>query len=185
MDSLYQKHYLHLFHFVSGKIADPDTANQIANDSLLAAIDSYSTFRHQSAEFSWICSIANHKIIDYYRKKKLKTVLFSHLPFFEDLAVSALTPERDTLKNELFTEVRNTLDELTAGYRQILRLKYLEGLKIKQIASLLDLTTKAVESRLIRAKAKFRLLWIYDHPPSTKTVSSHHSDSHPPDRSVG
>jgi len=169
MLAFYHKYYLGLRKFVSDRIDDPGLVDELVNDIFFAAFNSYSNFHHQSSEFSWLCSIAKHKIIDYYRKKKLKTILFSVSPVFEDIADQALTPERDCLKNELKSEIKRTLLNLGKGYHQIIRLKYIDGRKIADIAKLLKISVKAVESRLIRAKRKFAANWNYENlspPPS-------------------
>jgi RNA polymerase sigma factor (sigma-70 family) len=162
MRDFYEKYYYGVKGFVSKKIDDEGVVEELTNDILWAAFESLPTFNHKCSEFSFICSIAKHKIIDYYRKKKIKTILFSTNPLFEEIADKALTPERDVLKNELKEEIGETLAELREGYQKILRLKYVEGLKITKIAELTNLSVKAVESRLIRAKKQFQLLWSYD-----------------------
>lgn len=158
----YNKYYLGIKGFISQKIDDEGLVEEITNDVLLAAINSKENFNKKCNEFSWICGIAKHKIIDYYRKKKLKTILFSVSPAFEEIADKALTPERDVLKNELKEEIKKTFKELNKGYKDILRLKYIEEMKISEISKNLKLTIKAVESKLIRAKKKFRKAWVYD-----------------------
>ena len=162
MDDFYNKYYFGIKKFVSQKIDDEGIVEELTNDIMMAAIMCRPNFDGKCNEFSWICSIAKHKIIDYYRKKKIKTILFSMSPSFEDIADKALTPERDVLKNELKEEIKKTMAELSKGYKDILRLKYIEGMKISEIANNLKLTMKAVESKLIRAKKKFREAWIYD-----------------------
>lgn len=162
MDDFYNKYYYGIKKFVSQKIADEDVVEELTNDIMMSAIMCRSNFNGKCNEFSWICSIAKHKIIDHYRKKKLKTILFSVSPVFEEIADKALTPERDVLKNELKKEIRKTMEELNKGYKEILRLKYIEGLKISEISKKLEVTSKAVESKLIRAKRKFREAWVYD-----------------------
>ncbi|HPT66043.1 MAG TPA: sigma-70 family RNA polymerase sigma factor [Candidatus Woesebacteria bacterium] len=162
MDGFYKKYYLGIRKFVSQKIDDEGIVDELTNDIMMAAMMCRSNFNGKCNEFSWICSIAKHKIVDYYRKKKIKTILFSVSPSFEEIADKALTPERDALKNELKEEIIKTLKELGKGYKEILRLKYIEGMKISEIAKNLKLTIKAVESKLIRAKKKFREVWIYD-----------------------
>jgi len=148
--------------FVSQKIDDAGLVEEITNDVLWSAWESKENFNHKCEEFSWICSIAKHKIIDYYRKKKIKQVLFSNNPIYEEIADKALTPERDALKNELLEEIKDTFAELNEGYGKLLRLKYVDGLKIKEISKILKISLKAVESRLSRAKKQFREAWNYD-----------------------
>jgi len=162
MDDFYNKYYFGIKKFVSQKIDDEGIAEELTNDIMLAAMMCRPNFDGKCNEFSWICSIAKHKIIDYYRKKKLKTILFSVSPNFEEIADKALTPERDVLKNELKEEIKKTFKELSKGYKDILRLKYIDEMKVSEIAKSLKLTIKAVESKLIRAKKKFREAWIYD-----------------------
>ncbi|MDP4010005.1 MAG: sigma-70 family RNA polymerase sigma factor [Candidatus Shapirobacteria bacterium] len=162
MEDLYQKYYLGVRGFIAQKIDDEDVVEELSNDVLMAGISTYSAFNHKCSEFSWLCSIAKHKIIDYYRKKKLKTILFSVSPFFEEIADEALSPERDVLKNELKDEIKKTFAEINKGYSHILRLKYIDGFKINEIAEKLEMSIKAVESRLLRAKLKFRQKWNYD-----------------------
>lgn len=148
--------------FIARKIDDEGTVEEMTNDVMWAAIKSRGDFANKSAEFSWICGIAKHKVIDYYRKKKLKTVLFSISPRFEEIADSALSPERDVLKNELKNEIKATMAEISEGYANILRLKYVQGLKTSAIATQLNTTIKAVEGKLKRAKEKFCENWTYD-----------------------
>jgi len=156
------EYYKSIKAFIARKIDDEGTVEEITNDVMWAAIKSHDNFAKKSAEFSWICGIAKHKIIDYYRKKKLKTILFSISPKFEEIADIALSPERDVLKNELKEEIKATMGEISEGYANILRLKYIQGLKTNAIAQLLNTTVKAVEGKLKRAKIKFCESWTYD-----------------------
>lgn len=162
MQDFYQQYYFSVRKFISRKIDDEGLVDELTNDVLLAAYNSLPNFNHQCSEFSFICSIAKHRVIDYYRKKKLKTVLFSANPEFEEIADQAIGPERDALKNELKNEIKVTFEELGEGYRKILRLKYISGFRVVKIAQILKISVKAVESRLIRAKKEFRLKWNYD-----------------------
>ncbi len=148
--------------FIARKIDDEGTVEELTNDVMWAAIKSRDNFANKSAEFSWICGIAKHKVIDYYRKKKLKTILFSISPRFEEIADEALSPERDVLKNELKDEIKAAFNEISEGYANILRLKYVQGLKTNTIAKLMNITIKAVEGQLKRAKIKFQKNWSYD-----------------------
>lgn len=161
MERIYKKYYFSLKKFISERVDDEGVVEEIINDVMMAVMKSGESFEKKCSEFSWICSIAKHKIVDYYRKKKLKTILFSVSPVFEEIADKALSPERDALKNELKEEIKKTFVGLKKGYKKILRLKYIDGWKVNEIAKKTKLTPKAVESRLIRAKKQFREAWVY------------------------
>lgn len=147
---------------ISFKVFDPYEAEEILQDTLLSANESYPFFKGKSSFFTWLCAIANHEIADFYRKKKIKTFLFSRLPWLEDLVSEALGPEQELLKNEFEQEVRSTLSGLCEGYREVLRLKYYQGLKVIEIAKSLNESTKAIESRLGRARKAFAKAFVVD-----------------------
>lgn len=172
MEELIKKYQKSIAAFVRRKIDDEGVVEELTQDILMAAYKSIVNFNGKCAEFSFICSIAKHKITDYYRKKKLKTILFSVSPIFEEIAEEALTPERDVLKNEMKDEIRKTMKELREDYQKILRLKYVEDWKSSQIAQRLKISVKAVESRLIRARRQFQNLWNYDSKKSKEFVQA-------------
>jgi RNA polymerase sigma-70 factor (ECF subfamily) len=172
MEELVNKYQKSLAAFIRKKIGDEDVVEELTQDILMAAYQALPTFNKKSSEFSFICGIAKHKITDYYRKKKLKTVLFSVNPIIEEIAQDALTPERDVLKNELKEEIKKTMTELREDYEKILRLKYIDNWKSSQIASLMKISVKAVESRLIRARRKFQSLWNYDKEKSKEFIQA-------------
>jgi len=159
MDVFYKKYFKIVFGYVKRRINDEKDAEELSNTILLSAWNSLPSFSGKSSEKNWIMGVARHKIIDFYRKKKLKTVLFSSLPQLEDVADKSIGPEGDSLKSELKNEIKQILNELSEGYGQILRLKYIDGLKNGQIAKVLKKSYKSVESKLARARAKFKEIY--------------------------
>jgi RNA polymerase sigma-70 factor (ECF subfamily) len=176
MRDFYQKYYNSVRGFVSKRIGDEGTLDELTDDILLAAYKSLPSFNQKCSEFSFICAIAKHKIVDYYRKKKLKTILFSTNPMFEEIADQAIGPERDVLKNELIEEIEATLREVKGEYGNLLRLKYVEGWKTSAIATLTKMSIKAVESRLVRAKKQFQRLWNYDQKKAKESIEVRDTD---------
>lgn len=149
-----------LFNFVLQQVDNPADAEEITQDTLLSAHDSLQSFKGNSQYFTWLCGIAKHEISDFYRKKKIKEIVFSRLPWLKSLVDEALGPELALQELETKKKIVATLKNLSEGYGQILRLKYMEGLSMRQIAGKLNLTVKAVESRLTRARLAFAK--VYD-----------------------
>lgn len=149
----------HLKNYVFQKVSDNSEAEEIFQEVLVDASDSLLLFRQESSFFTWLCGIANHEIADYFRKKKLKTILFSHFPFLETIASEALNPDEFAEKEELRKEVKKVLAALSEGYGEVLRQKYIDGLSMKEIAKKAKTTIKAVESKLSRAREAFRDRW--------------------------
>lgn len=143
--------------FVAKRVDNFLDAEEIVQDTLISALDSLPTFKGKSSQFTWLCGIARHEIADFYRRKKIKQIVFSKLPFLEKLVSEALGPELAFQELETKTKILKTFKNISEGYTRILRLKYVEGLSMKQIAYKLNLTVKAVESRLTRARLAFQL----------------------------
>ena len=148
-----------LLSFIKKRIKHKQDAEDIVQETLISALNSLPSFNFKSSTFSWLCAIANHEIADFYRKEKIKTIIFSKSRVLEKVASQALGPEKNCLKQELKLEIKNVLKSLNEGYFKILRLKYIEQLPMKIIAKQMDITVKAVESRLFRARKKFKQKW--------------------------
>lgn len=156
------EHQIKLKSFIRRRIEDEEEVEEIYQEVWMAALESLPLFSGQSSFFTWLCGIAKHEIADYYRKKKIKTFLFSRLPWLENLASEALGPEQVLLKRELEQRVSQTLKGLKKEHKEVLQLKYYQGLTVIQIAQHLHETNKTIESRLSRARAAFAKAFIAD-----------------------
>lgn len=166
LDNLLTQNLKRLEKYVFRRVDNPLEAEEIVQETLISCVDAYPTFNNKSSFFTWLCGIANHELSDFYRKKKIKTVLFSVFPWLEELADSALGPEQLVLKKEIESEiekrVKTSLSRLNEGYSEILRLKYYQGLSVKEISEKLNETAKTVESRLTRARKAFSKVYLTD-----------------------
>ena len=152
---LYRRYQKKLRCYIAAKVSNPQDVEEILQETLVAAAESRKSFQGRSALSTWLWAIARHEIIDYYRKKRIKKFLFSRFPWLEELAAQALGPEQVYLRHEFESKVKSTLENMSEGYSQVLRLKYYEGKSVKEIADELNQTIKAVESRLFRARQAF------------------------------
>jgi RNA polymerase sigma-70 factor (TIGR02943 family) len=59
-----------LFHFARARVKDSSIAEDLVQDTFLAAVQSKERYEGKSSEKTWLFSILKHKIIDHYRKKK-------------------------------------------------------------------------------------------------------------------
>jgi RNA polymerase sigma-70 factor (ECF subfamily) len=65
-------------------------------------------------------------------------------------------PETSALRKESSLMVHTALDSLPPRYSQVLEMKYLDNLPVKEIADRMNLRPKAAESLLTRARNSFR-----------------------------
>jgi RNA polymerase sigma-70 factor, ECF subfamily len=57
-----------LFRYALLRLRDPAAAEEIVQETFLAALQSYGNFSGQSSERTWLVGILKHKITDHYRR---------------------------------------------------------------------------------------------------------------------
>lgn len=155
----YRKYFPKLHAFVRSRLRSSEDAEEITQDSVLSALDSLALFSGRSTLFSWLCGIARHEIADYYRRRRIKTIVFSRLPFIEGFVSRALEPDAKLMRKEYERRVKRALMALLPHYRELLELKYMDELSVKEIAIKLGISLKAVESTLSRARRAFAIAY--------------------------
>jgi len=155
----HKKYYQRLLSYTLKRIGKPEDAEEIVQDSLLSAIYSLPSFLGKSSFSSWLFAITRHEIADFYRKRKVKELLFSRFPVLEHIVDEALAPEFIMERKRIQEKIIACFLHLTEGYRHILRLKYIEGLKTAEVALELKISYKAAEMRLRRARFAFVKAW--------------------------
>ncbi len=59
-----------LYNFARARVKEGKVAEDLVQDTFLAAFESQSRFKGRSSEKTWLFGILKHKIIDHYRKNK-------------------------------------------------------------------------------------------------------------------
>ncbi len=155
MINFYNQYKKPVFNFILRKLNDSYLAEELTQDVFLDFIETAGDFRYQCSIKTFLFSIAKNKVVDTIRKKKIKKILFSALPkyFVESLTMVLMDDEIE--KKELVRKIDKVFNKLPDDYRLILRLKYIDGEKVKNIARILSLKFKATESLLFRARKAF------------------------------
>lgn len=65
----------YLYAFAFSRVRDEFLAEDLVQDTLLAAIESKNAFQSKSSEKTWLCGILKHKIVDYYRRSSREVEL--------------------------------------------------------------------------------------------------------------
>lgn len=166
---LFQTHEAPLKRFIRRQISDDHEVEELVQDVFIDFLESLRSFRGDSSIKTFLYSIARFKIIDYIRRKKIKKVVFSALPsrFVEGLATVLI--DDDLEKKELQQKIEYVFASLPNDYQLVLRLKYIENKKMKEIAQIFSLRFKAAESLLYRARRAF--VSSYEHYTITGKIT--------------
>ena len=129
-------------------LKDADLAQDAVQETFIRAYRHIEDYRGESSERTWLTAIAINVSRDM-----LRTAWFRHQSRSTDIDT---LPEKPTdfefPDNTVLTEVMH----LPAKYREVVLLRYYEGLKLKEVASALGLSDGRVRSRLNKANELLR-----------------------------
>ncbi|MDH4163801.1 MAG: sigma-70 family RNA polymerase sigma factor [Nitrospirota bacterium] len=132
---------------------DADSANDIAQDSFIAAYEGLNRFRGTAKFSTWLATIVLNKCRDHGRARR-ETVDVDDIA--ELRGSSAPDPERIASSHETSEAVQHALDGLSPEYREVLILKHLEELGYEEIAAILGVSIAALKVRAHRARERLR-----------------------------
>jgi RNA polymerase sigma-70 factor, ECF subfamily len=140
---------------------DETAAEDLVQEVFLAALSSLDKFRGDSQLYTWLRSIALHKINDFYRHQARQPK--PRTPS-EDSDCLELEHTRDnqppthTLMEdeEVRQSVHQALADLPQDYQEVLVLKYLKDMPVLAISQIMGRSPKSVEGLLSRARKAMR-----------------------------
>jgi len=164
-DDFFNRFFDRLYRFALHRVGhDTHAAEDVVLQTLCRAMQKIKLYRGEAALFTWLCQICRNTIADSFRSSD---PLRSEAVPFEDSdeiraaleSLSAL-PVDDLEQGLIGEQVRHlvhiVLDHLPTRYGEVLELKYIQGLSVKEIAAATQTRPKAVESLLARARSAFR-----------------------------
>ncbi len=152
---VYKLYRNYVFRFIYRRLKDKSLAEELTQDVFLDFIESLRSFRGDASLKTFIFSIARNKVIDEIRKKRINKVLFSALPTFIVEGLTTFLLDEEIEKRQLQEKIKLVFERLPNDYRMVLRLKYVDEQRVKEIAKKMSLSFKATESLIFRARKAF------------------------------
>lgn len=139
-------------------VRDPGVAEDLAQETFVKAFRNLRRYDPRRKLASWLFKIAHNTTLDHLRRKSLDTVPLE--PFdaegeesWEVVAAPATwAPDRRAESAELVAGLDRALARLRPNYREILLLRFREGLAYHEIAEVVDLPMGTVKVQLHRAR---------------------------------
>jgi RNA polymerase sigma-70 factor (ECF subfamily) len=161
-EDLHKKFSTPLFRFIAKRIgAKPEVTEEVFEETVVAAWKGFKTFKYKSTYFTWLCRIALNKIADYYRDQihERSHIIVPTLKAMSLIEAGDISPEERLVLNDLRDNVNACLNLLPTNVRKLLWYRYWRGMSYDQIAKVMDISVRAVEGRLYRAKESFAKVW--------------------------
>jgi len=140
---------------------DETAAEDLVQEVFLAALSSLDKFRGDSQLYTWLRSIALHKINDFYRHQAREPKPRESSDDSDGLELEqtrADEPATHTVMEdeEVRQSVHQALADLPHDYQEVLVLKYLKDMPVLAISQIMGRSPKSVEGLLSRARKAMR-----------------------------
>ena len=137
----------------------------IVQDTFLKAYRRLDTFDHRSSFYTWIYRIATNTILDVLKRRGRSPIQTMEDPELlgEVAPVDVPAPTAGLEAQEISEITQEVLGELPDIFRVVLVMREFDGMAYQAIADTLGISIGTVESRLFRARARFKdkLLALY------------------------
>lgn len=130
-----------------------EEARDAAQEIFVRVYNKLDTFREQDPFLPWLLRLGRNVCIDLLRRAKARPAdKGAPLEEVPDFADTRSTPEGVAETHSRQRLVYRALDMLSEPYREMILLKEIQGLKLEEIASMLELPVGTVKSRSNRAR---------------------------------
>jgi len=143
--------------FFSLKLAGKEDVEDLAIATFSKAFDKLESYNDSYAFSTWIQTIANNTLIDFYRKKEQKTVSIDEEKDDEespglDIIDGGLDPEDNLIQKQKNKHIASLVHRLKPHYRELIIMRYLDELSYDEIANKLEMPLGSVKAKLFRAR---------------------------------
>ncbi len=162
---------------------DQHLAEDIVSETVLALIKAAATADSDiNNPGGWLRRVAGNKVNDHFRAAARVQHLIDQAKQTSETADQDDPASKQEL-DERRAEVRAAVDKLPDQHRLALEWKYIDELSVREIAGRLDVTEKAAESILFRARRDFRdRLLRSESDETTVSEQSNANDGRPVER---
>jgi RNA polymerase sigma-70 factor (ECF subfamily) len=166
--SLVDRYKDRVFRLLGRYCRDAVECEDLAQDVFLKVFRKLHTFQHESAFFTWVYRIAVNAATDHLSRASHRRLRLVDEPSVLDTGEHADAeghdPATPLVSAELATVTRAIVDSLPEKFRTILILREFEDLSYTEIANVLQIQLGTVESRLFRARQRFKDALERAHP---------------------
>lgn len=144
-EEVFKQYHDKIEYYIYGKVSDRYVAEDLTSIVFFKVCDKLSMYDESKASVAtWIYTIANNTVIDYYRTNKT----FDEIP--EEIA-NANEIDEQIINEEMLSELARALKRLPERERDLLILRYYDNMKLKDIAVKMEMSY--ANAKVVHAKA--------------------------------
>ena len=146
-----------IFNYFFRNVRNREIASDLTQDIFLKVFSNLKKYNFSYKFSTWIYALSHNHLIDYYRKKKnISFSTYAHdgsdnLDFPDE---KNLTREEELINEEIKDKVWNAVELLPEEYRELIIMRYVNGLKYDEISTILNIPMGTLKNKIFRAKKK-------------------------------
>lgn len=153
---LYDYYHAQIYRFVFLRVGSRQAAEDLTHEVFVSAWKNIDSYQERGYPFSsWLYRIARNAIIDHYRTRREETDIEAIDPahFAEEAELEARVDNALQL-----AEIHKRLSQLGEDYQEVIILRFIEELSVRETAKAMDKSESAVKVAQHRALAKLKKL---------------------------
>jgi len=162
---LIEAHSQDLYKYALWLCKDKAMAEDVMQEAFLRAWKSLDSLREAKAAKGWLFTIFRREHARQFERKRFQYTELDSMDTIEDSHMGYDD------RPEAFA-LRNALKRLPEEYREPLEMQVLGGFSCDEIASILDISSSAVMTRLFRARKKMRQILGHESTPELGVVGA-------------
>lgn len=150
-DLLYYRHLPKVYKRVRYVVPENDVED-VTQEIFIATLHSLSSFRGEAKFGTWLRTLTNHKVAEFYRKRTRKQE--PPLAPLSDASAHVTGNTSKTMEERVY--LQRALQSLPENYQEIILLRFAEDLQFNEIAEMTNQNLEATKSLFRRAIAALR-----------------------------
>lgn len=152
LQALYAACDQRLYAYALRLTGDPAAAEEVLQDSLVAAWQGASRFRGEGRAIAWLLGIVHNKALNSRRVRRPERLDGERA----EPAAPGPLPEAQAAQNDRRRRLSAAIGSLSLDHRTVLELVFYQGLSLEEAAAVIGCPLGTVKSRLNYAKASLR-----------------------------
>lgn len=158
-EKLYKEFHGKLYFFVLKNVGDKHTAEDITEDSFLASMEGIGSLKEPEHYETWLHSIAFNKCRMYFRQKgREDNISLDDENVSKDIHAddTVMLPEDYADSKELKRSLKKVIEGLKPEQRSAVILYYYDGMPLKKVSEILEISENTAKQKLFKARAKIK-----------------------------
>ncbi len=140
---IYELYQPAVFRYVYYRVADVATAEDLTSTVFTRLVEKIDSYRHRGRPLlAWIYTIARNAVLDHHRRTSRSKLVPLDERLLDDSSDVELAVQRRLTKGRLAA----AMSELTEDQRQVVMLRFIEGMSCKEVGRMLDKSTGAIKA---------------------------------------